>query len=530
MIKTSMSEIAQKIGAQMIGEDVDISTVFTDSRRENPKGLFVALKGPHFDAHRFVDGVLDSGASGVVVEHPVETDKTQIVVSNTRLALAEIARLNRDKSQAKYIGITGSSGKTTVKEMVASILQLSGKTFATLGNLNNDIGVPLTLLDIDETIEFGVIELGANHAGEVAFTADITRPDVALVNNVSAAHLEGFGDLHGVARAKREIYSALSQDGIAVLNGDDDFFDYLQKKITAKKMIFSVKADADVMAKNIQLNDNQSSTFELHYLPKQNLPKQNLPKQNLPKQKLLQQDLPQQELPQQVTICLPVVGQHNIANALAAASCCLAVGISLSQIAAGLENTPVVAGRLVIHQLGSGCRMIDDTYNANIASMKAAIDLLSQYPAPKILVLGDMAELGESGRQYHQQVGEYAKQANIDKLFSCGVLTQFSQMAFTESDDDYRSSHQKQSGQISDRRGQHFNHQKELVKKLKQEAMADVTILIKGSRSAHMENIVQALLENGRDDDSKVADSDPNSKPQFDLVTQTGVASLKGGN
>jgi UDP-N-acetylmuramoyl-tripeptide--D-alanyl-D-alanine ligase len=502
MIKTSMSEIAEKIGAEMIGEDVDISTVFTDSRREDPNGLFVALKGPHFDAHRFVDEMLDSGASGVVVEHLVETDKTQIVVSNTRLALAEIARLNRNKSQAKYIAITGSSGKTTVKEMVASILQLSGKTFATLGNLNNDIGVPLTLLDIDETIEFGVVELGANHAGEVAFTADITRPDVALVNNVSAAHLEGFGDLHGVASAKREIYSALSQDGVAVLNGDDDFFDYFQKKIIAKKMVFSVKADADVMAKNIQLNENQSSTFELHY-----------------KQQL-------------VTIRLPIVGRHNVANALAAASCCLAVGISLSQIAAGLKNTPVVAGRLAIHQLGSGCRMIDDTYNANVASMKAAIDLLSQYPAPKILVLGDMAELGESGRQYHQQVGEYAKQAGIDKLFSCGVLTQFSQMAFTEDDDAYRMSHQKQLDRISDARGQHFNHQKELVKKLKQEAIAGATILIKGSRSAHMENIVQALLENVGDGDSKISDLDSglNSNPQSDPVTKTGAASIKGGN
>ena len=498
MITTPMSEIAETLGAKMIGSDVNISTVFTDSRRENPSGLFVALKGPHFDAHRFVNEVLKSGANGIVVERPFETEKTQIVVPNTRLALAEIARLNRNKSRAKYIAITGSSGKTTVKEMVASILQLSTNTFATIGNLNNDIGVPLTLLDIDQNVEYGVVELGANHAGEVAFTADITRPDVALVNNISEAHLEGFGDLHGVANAKREIYSALSKDGVAVLNGDDSFFQYFHRKITSKSIIFSVhdKANADVCAKRIHLNDDQSSTFELHY-----------------KQ-------------QHVKIFLPIVGQHNVANALAAASCCLAVGISLSQIAEGLQNAPVVAGRLAIHQLSLGYRIIDDTYNANVASMKAAIDLLSHYPSPKILVLGDMAELGESGRQCHQQVGEYARQKNIDKLFSCGVLSQFSQLAFSENDDIYHQTEQNKAQHNLADRGQYFNQQKELVKKLKQEATAGVTILVKGSRSAHMENVVQALMEGDETENSQ----NERSKSQTSAFTESSAASLKGEN
>ncbi len=496
MITTSMSEIAKTLGAKMIGDDVNISTVFTDSRRENPNGLFVALKGPHFDAHRFVNDVLKSGANGVVVERRFETKKTQILVTNTRLALAEIARLNRNKSRAKYIAITGSSGKTTVKEMVASILQLSANTFATIGNLNNDIGVPLTLLDIDQNIEYGVVELGANHAGEVAFTADITRPDVALVNNISAAHLEGFGDLHGVANAKREIYSALSKEGIAVLNGDDSFFQYFQKKITTKKIIFSIDetSDADVIAKHIQLNDDQSSTFELHY-----------------KQ-------------QYVPICLPIVGQHNVANALAAASCCLAVGISLPQIAEGLKNAPVVAGRLAIHQLSLGSRIIDDTYNANVASMKAAIDLLSHYPSPRILVLGDMAELGESGRQCHQQIGKYARQESIDKLYSCGVLSQLSQLAFSKNDDVYHQTEPNQLTQDSTERSQHFSRQKELVQKLKQEAIAGVTILIKGSRSAHMENVVQALMEG----DETTSFHNERSKPQSSTISDSSVASLQG--
>ncbi len=486
MIATSMSEIANQIGAVMLGQDSEIDSVFIDSRQDAPKGLFIALKGPHFDAHKFVSDVVNSGAKGVVVDHRCETEGPQLVVNNTRLALAEIARLNRNKSTAKYIAITGSSGKTTVKEMVASILQLSGKTFATKGNLNNDIGVPLTLLGIDADVKYGVVELGANHIGEVAYTADITRPDVALVNNVSAAHLEGFGDLHGVATAKREIYSALSDEGVAILNKDDSFYTFFQQKTGVNILTYSVNGAADVTARNISVNHSQSPCFELNY-------------QN-----------------EKIQVDLPIIGLHNVSNALAAASCCIAIGISLSQIANGLKKTPEVSGRLVINQLESGCQIIDDTYNANVASMKAAIDLLKNYPSPRILVLGDMAELGELGRQCHEQVGEYARESKIDKLFSCGVLTQFSQMAF----DDGKNSNGNEipSASISER---HFTHQKELVKKLKKEAISCATILVKGSRSAHMENIVQALLENSKSD---------KSNKNYSERTETSAASLKGRN
>jgi len=470
MITTPLSEIAEYIGATMIGDDVDVSKVFIDSRnKDDPEGLFVALKGPHFDAHHFVNDVLKSGASGVLVDHPCDVNAPQIVVSNTRTALADIARLNRNKSSAKYIAITGSSGKTTVKEMVASILQLSGKTFATKGNLNNDIGVPLTLLDIDQYIEFGVVELGANHAGEIAYTADLTCPDVALVNNVAAAHLEGFGDLHGVANAKAEIYSALKKEGVAILNLDDNFYSFFSKKISVKQICFSLKTNADVMAKNIQQNEDQSSSFELHYQQKK------------------------------IQINLSVIGLHNISNALAAASCCIAIGIPLAQIVEGLQNTSVVSGRLMVTKLQSGCRVIDDTYNANVASMKAAIDLLKNYTSPRILVLGDMAELGESGRECHEKIGEYAKKAGIDKLYTCGVLTQFLQTAFNDDFFDHlKDAHSKNKQNFQNHevdKGEHFSQQHELVQKLKKEAIAGATILIKGSRSTHMENIVQALME-----------------------------------
>jgi len=475
MISTPLSEIGEHIGAKIIGGDFDVSKVYTDSRASDLDGLFVALKGPHFDAHRFVNNALSSGAKGLLVDHQCDTDKPQLIVENTHTALADLARLNRSKSGAKFVGITGSSGKTTVKEMVASILQLSGRTLATKGNFNNDIGVPLTLLDIEEGIDFGVIEMGANHAGEIAYTADMAQPDVALVNNVSAAHLEGFGDLHGVASAKSEIYSALQENGVAIVNKDDDYFEFFVKKINSQQIIFSMKSKADVMATNIRLNKNQSSVFELHY---------------------------QQ---QKIEIELPVVGLHNISNALAAASCCIALDISLSQIAAGLKMTPVVSGRLLISKLKSGCRIIDDTYNANLASMKAAIDLLKNYSSPKILVLGDMAELGEYGRESHEQVGEYAGLAGIDQLYTCGVLTQFLHRAFEEI--------------ISDHKGEHFSQQNELIKKLKKEAIAGATILIKGSRSAHMEKIVQALMEGSEID---------NNEQKASVSMDKSAASLQG--
>jgi len=465
MISLMLSDIAQAIGGELIGTDVKVDQVFIDSRIDNSqivrkKALFVALKGPHFDAHNFVEQVADDGVAGFVVEKRFELNIPQILVKNTRIALAEIARLNRQKSSAEFIAITGSSGKTTVKEMIASILSLSGPTFATKGNLNNDIGVPLTLLDIDEKVQFGVVELGANHAGEVAFTADIVQPNIALVNNVSAAHLQGFGDVQGVARAKAEIYSSLGPNGVAIVNADDEYSSFFDSKIEGQKLSFSVESTADVFASEIEMNEDQSTRFTLNYLQ------------------------------QQMTVELPLVGQHNVLNALAAASCCIANGIPLKQIAQGLAKTPKVAGRLIVKNLDNGCRIIDDSYNANVASMKAAIDLLKNYSAPKILVLGDMAELGEFGRQCHEQIGEYAANTGIDILYSCGVLTQFSQLAFARTQAGIENNAPK-----SESNGNHFTSQKELIIKLKNEANAGATLLIKGSRSAHMENIVNALIE-----------------------------------
>ena len=481
MIPMQLSYIADKLNGRLDGHDLTIDHVFIDSRiqkkeLESKQSLFVALKGPNFDAHKFIKTAQLSGAYAALVEDTQAVEIPQIIVPNTRLALAKIAHLNRQKSRAKYVAVTGSSGKTTVKEMIASILSLSGKTLATKGNLNNDIGAPLTLLDIDQSIDYAVVELGANHVGEIAFTANLTQPDVALVNNVSAAHLQGFGDLQGVAIAKAEIYSSLSENGIAIVNSDDAFSDFFCKQISNKKIEYNIQKESKfkasemkgnsptlrVTASEISAKEDQTSAFDLHADG------------------------------EHIRVNLPLIGLHNIANALAAASCCLALDISLAQIAKGLARVPVVAGRLVVNDLPNNCRIIDDSYNANLASMKAAVDLLSQYPEPRILVVGDMAELGDNGEEFHEEIGAYAQQAGINKLFSCGELTRFTQLGFVKGKTNREEANKDF---ITEKNANHFSLQSDLIIKLKKEAKAGTTILVKGSRSAKMENVVKALIE-----------------------------------
>lgn len=444
MITAQTSTIAKAIDGQLIGSDLSVSNVFTDSRAVIENSLFVALKGPNFDAHNFISDVIEQGVKAVVVEQSTELPVTQIVVDDTRLALGKIAEFNRQKLQAKMVAITGSNGKTTVKEMLSSILSQQGKTLATEGNLNNDLGVPLTLLKMHQDHDYGVIELGANHAGEIAYTAGITQPHVAVINNVSAAHIEGFGSLQGVANAKSEIYAALSKEATAVVNDDDKFAEFWKQKIQSKVLTYSTKKSADVFAENIQLDGNHCAIFTLCY--------------NNEQQK----------------VHLPLSGLHNVNNALSAATCAIALNVSLASIAEGLAKTPVVNGRLITEVLPSGCRVIDDTYNANLDSMRAAINLLKNYTAKKILVIGDMAELGELDRKCHEQVGELAQKAGIDQLYSYGVLSKYAHDFF-------------------ENQSQHFSEQKDLIKQLKLEAKDGVTILVKGSRSAQMERVVEAL-------------------------------------
>jgi len=459
MIETSMQQLARAIGGRLVGSDVQVSQVYTDGRRECPGGLFVALKGIHYDAHQFLDQAVAGGASGLVVEVESALPVTQIVVADSKRALGDLAKYNRERLNAKIAAITGSSGKTTVKEMLASILQNVGHVHATRGNLNNEIGAPLTLLEMNETHDFGVIELGANHAGEIAYTVALAQPQVAMINNVAAAHLEGFGDLQGVARAKGEIYAELGPEHTAVVNLDDQFADFWLKDITAKVLSFSVEKAADVVAKNISLDDEQRASFDLHYAG------------------------------QIQAISLSLAGRHNVHNALAAAACALALNVALADIAKGLAQSPVVTGRLMSEMLENGCRLIDDTYNANVDSMRAAIKLLAGYPGRRVLVIGDMAELGQFGRECHQEVGAFARETGIDALYSCGVLTRVAQIEFGGA-------------------GQHFSGQQELIQTIKNEAKQGVTILVKGSRSSHMENVVSAILDMNENAEPQIASTE----------------------
>jgi UDP-N-acetylmuramoyl-tripeptide--D-alanyl-D-alanine ligase len=449
MITLSCVEITAMVNGTMTGPDVAITSVSTDSRVISAGELFIALKGPNFDGSVFVAEVKAKGAAAVVVEHPVDTDITQIIVPDSRLALGQLAAALKARLAPKTIAVTGSAGKTTVKEMIAAILSRRGKVLSTQGNFNNDIGVPLTMLRLTEQHDFAVLELGANHQGEIAYTTSLAKPDVALITNVAASHLEGFGDLYGVARAKGEIFNGLPAQGLAILPADSDYRDYWLRRLDDKHIMqFSATAPADYYADGIVLDNQGCAGFELH----------------CPAGKKFVQ--------------LTIPGKHNVANALAAAAACIAVGADLADVQLGLAQMQAVKGRTNVKMVTAQLRLIDDTYNANVESVKAAIDLLASYSGYRVLILGDMAELGADARLYHEEIGLYAKKSAINLLFTLGVLSQSASDLF--------------NGQ-----GAHFSSRQALLQRLMPiiSEQQEVTLLVKGSRSAKMELVVQDLLE-----------------------------------
>jgi UDP-N-acetylmuramoyl-tripeptide--D-alanyl-D-alanine ligase len=450
MIPLTLSNIASAVAGTLIGADISIESLSTDSRALRPNQVFLALKGPNFDGHRFIEQAVACGCSAVIVNKPQTINIPQIVVADTRIALGQIAALVKARLAPKTVGITGSSGKTTVKEMVAAILSRLGKVLATEGNFNNDIGVPLTLLRLEPEHDFAVIEMGANHIGEIAYTTNLVKPDVAVINNVAAAHLEGFGDITGVARAKGEIFEGLSLHGVAIYNQDVRFSHLWQYRIADKTVkLFSCRKVSDCYCTEVQLDDNGCASFKLNSYAGSGL------------------------------IELTIPGKHNVCNAVAAAAVCLEFGASIDDIRLGLAHMKPVTGRLNLYQLTSQIKLIDDTYNANVDSMKAAIELLASYSGRTILILGDMAELGAEARQYHQDIGEFAQQQGISALLTLGVLSQSSADAFTE-------------------QGQHFSSRELLVEHTRQLLAGEsqqVSILVKGSRSAHMEHVVHELQQ-----------------------------------
>lgn len=450
MIGVTLSQLSGVLNAELVGDDLLIEEVTTDTRKITAGCLFVALKGERFDAHDFAQTAKDNGAGALLVNRKLDIDLPQLVVSDTRLAFGELAAWVRQQVPARVVALTGSSGKTSVKEMTAAILAQCGNTLYTAGNLNNDIGVPMTLLRLTPEHQFAVIELGANHQGEIAWTVGLTRPEAALVNNLAAAHLEGFGSLAGVAKAKGEIFSGLPQDGIAILNADNNDWANWQQIIGERTVWrFSPNAaDSDFSASNVRIT-GQGTEFTL-YTPKGS-----------------------------IDVILPLPGRHNIANALAATSLATAVGADLNAVKAGLAQLQAVPGRLFPIHLSETQLLLDDSYNANVGSMTAAVQVLSEMPGYRVLVVGDMAELGAESEACHIQVGAAAKAAGIDRVLSVGTLSQAISAA---------------SGA-----GEHFTEKSSAIARLNTliKEHKTITILVKGSRSAAMEQVVRALQENG---------------------------------
>ncbi|WMO84556.1 UDP-N-acetylmuramoyl-tripeptide--D-alanyl-D-alanine ligase [Escherichia coli] len=450
MISVTLSQLTDILNGELQGADITLDAVTTDTRKLTPGCLFVALKGERFDAHDFADQAKAGGAGALLVSRPLDIDLPQLIVKDTRLAFGELAAWVRQQVPARVVALTGSSGKTSVKEMTAAILSQCGNTLYTAGNLNNDIGVPMTLLRLTPEYDYAVIELGANHQGEIAWTVSLTRPEAALVNNLAAAHLEGFGSLAGVAKAKGEIFSGLPENGIAIMNADNNDWLNWQSVIGSRKVWrFSPNAaNSDFTATNIHVTSH-GTEFTL------------------------------QTPTGSVDVLLPLPGRHNIANALAAAALSMSVGATLDAIKAGLANLKAVPGRLFPIQLAENQLLLDDSYNANVGSMTAAVQVLAEMPGYRVLVVGDMAELGAESEACHVQVGEAAKAAGIDRVLSVGKLSHAISTA---------------SGV-----GEHFADKTALITRLKSLIAEQqvITILVKGSRSAAMEEVVRALQENG---------------------------------
>ncbi|MEI2563917.1 UDP-N-acetylmuramoyl-tripeptide--D-alanyl-D-alanine ligase [Vibrio metoecus] len=449
MIRVMLSQLCSVLNARLIGADRAIRAVSTDSRQIPAEALFVALVGERFDAHDFASQAVIGGAVALLVEHELDADCSQLVVADTKQALGQLGAWVHAQCQTPTVAITGSCGKTTVKEMVASILSQKGQVLYTQGNFNNDIGVPLTLLRSTAEDDYAVIELGANHIGEIAYTTALVKPDVALVNNVAAAHLEGFGSIDGVKRAKGEIYQGLREGAVAIVNLDSHGGEHW-KAVLADKTVKTFSAtdhNADFYPRDVRLNPLGVASFTLV--------------------------TPIGE----VDIELGIIGQHNVANALAAAALSLEMGASLAEIGQGLAHLSKVKGRVDLTHLRDDITLIDDSYNASVPAMKAAVDLLGSFSAVRWLILGNMAELGDESLALHQQVGEHAAPFSFEFVLTYG----------------------KDAKVISDLcQGHHFATHQDMMtfieQHIEQQGRAQV-LLVKGANSAGMSKIAAALKE-----------------------------------
>jgi UDP-N-acetylmuramoyl-tripeptide--D-alanyl-D-alanine ligase len=444
-----LSTAAVAIGAERRGADARVLRVTTDSRDVRAGDLFVALKGPRYDAHDFVDRAFASGAVAAVVSDPdaVSTSSAALIVApDTRLALGRLAAWWRGRFDIPLVAVTGSNGKTTVKEMIAAVLRAhcsEPEVLATTGNLNNDIGMPMTLLRLSGQHRFAVIEMGMNHLGEIAYLSRLARPTVALINNAGTAHIGEVGSLEGIARAKGEIFEGMDPQGTAILNDDDAFAEYWRGLLKGRAVVeFGLDRRAAVSAR-YELSETGS---------------------------LMTVRTPADEF----VLRLQVPGLHNVKNALAAATVCVVLRVPPRAIVEGLSGYGGVKGRMQVVRLPEGTTVIDDTYNANPDSMKAALSVLAAAPGRKIFVVGDMGELGPEETDLHADVGTFARRAGIHRVYALGEAVEATVRAFGDGAHRYPSV-------------------EALLEDLRRDISVEATVLVKGSRFMKMERVVDAL-------------------------------------
>ncbi len=447
----SLQEVQAETGGVITGANAEFSAASIDTRTLQPGDLFVAINGPNFNGNEFVSVAAEKNACAVIVAEPVNVDLPVLTVSDTRQALGTLGAMNRNRTAACVLGLTGSQGKTSVKEMTGAILAQCDSVMMTSGNLNNELGVPLSLLKIDRQHKYAVIEMGANGPGDIAYSVALARPDIAHITCIAGTHLEGFGDLNGVAEGKSEIWAGIRKNGTAIVNIDDVFAPQFidQIKLLGRQIVTvsgSGNQHADFFADEIQLDQFQGAGFQL----------------NSPKGK--------------VAIRLQVPGKHNISNAMAAAAMAMTAGAGLDAVRVGLEKFAAVKGRMCIVAGLHGATLIDDSYNASPASFRAAIDVLAETKGTRIVVMGEMAELGRGAEKEHADIGRYAKQRGIDCLIALGEMSALAVTAFGD--------------------GGIFLHQREKFEATITPLLnATTTVLIKGSRSQAMEKLVGQIQD-----------------------------------
>ena len=446
MIHTHLSDAAKWSGAEHFGQDANFSGVEIDSRRVSPGSLFVALAGAHHDGHDHLDEAQSRGAAAAFVAHPVPASLPLLIAEDTVSALGRLAGAWRQRFQLPVIAVLGSNGKTTVKEMIAAILRHKegDAVLATQGNQNNALGVPLTLFRLSSQHRAAILELGANRYGEIAHLSEMAKPDIAVITNAGLDHISGFGGIKGAARANGEVFSAMNGNGIAVLNGDDECLEIWRQQAGGRPCLrFGFNADVEVWGNWQPRLDGGDLTIESPW--------------------------------RRIKTRLMLMGSHNALNALAAAAACLALDIEPEKIASGLASVQPAAGRLQSRSGAGGAYIIDDSYNANPSSLAAALDTLAMMPGTKLLVLGDMAELGDEADAWHVWAGQAARAAGVVELFAVGDLARLAAESFGEG-------------------AYHLTDSHALVKALLPQLRPGVNILVKGSRCMAMENIVSELL------------------------------------